>query len=101
VADEGAGCGTANGAHRAAKEGVAGYAADHGADTGAQLGVGGVGCTTTQSQGRSAGGRKKDVTDVHGEIPWWLWSQAVVLNPRRQLKLDLYLHYRRGARRPV
>jgi len=69
MADEGAGSGTADGANRAAEDGVTGNATDHGADASADLGVGGVGCTTTQCQGRSAGSRKKNVTDVHGEIP--------------------------------
>ena len=69
MADEGARCGAANGAHGAAEDGITGNAADYGADASAHLGVGGVGCTTTQCQGRSAGSRKKNVTDVHGEIP--------------------------------
>ena len=69
MADEGARCGTANGAYRAAEDGITGNAADHGADASAHLGVGGVGCTTTQCQGRSASGREKNVTDFHGEIP--------------------------------
>ena len=69
MADEGAGCGTADGAYGATEDGIPGNAADHGSDASAHLGVGGVGCTTTQCQGRSAGGREKNVTDFHGEIP--------------------------------
>jgi hypothetical protein len=69
VADEGASRRAANGAHGAAKHGIASNPADYSADAGADLGARGIRSATTHCQGRSAGGRKKDVTDVHGEIP--------------------------------
>jgi len=69
MADEGTGSGATNGAHRAAKHGITSSAPDHGANAGADLGVGGVRCATTQGKGCSAGGRKKDVTDFHGKSP--------------------------------
>ena len=37
MADEGARCGTANGAYRAAEDGITGNAANHGADASAHL----------------------------------------------------------------
>lgn len=66
VADQGAGGRATNGACRPAKDGIAGNTADHGPDTGPDLGVGGVRSTTTQGKGCSTGGRKQDVTDFHG-----------------------------------
>jgi hypothetical protein len=69
MADEGTGRRTADGAHGAAKDSVAGYTADHGTYTGAHLGARRIGSATTQSKGCSAGGGKKDVTDFHGRSP--------------------------------
>ncbi|PJI96889.1 hypothetical protein CLU85_1646 [Acidovorax sp. 69] len=80
VADEGARSGAPDGAHRSAKDGVAGHTADDGAYAGADLGSRGIGSATTECQGCRAGGREKDVTDVHGKSPLCMGNQAVKLS---------------------
>lgn len=69
VADQRACSGTADGANGTAENGIADNAASDGAYTRAYLGVGGVRSATTEGKGRSASGRKNNVTDFHGKSP--------------------------------
>src|SRR6218665_3531636 len=65
VADQRASSGAANGGGRAA-HGATECAASHGADTGADLGVGGIGRAAHQAQGGCAGGGGEKVAVLHG-----------------------------------